>query len=97
MSHGDSGPYSAATGSSQPLTFIDSDFAGAENTQASEYNYELTFPNEMGTYQQNATQTQTQLTQNHIPHSQLDTQLSQIDTGLSQAQNNGAGDLGITK
>jgi hypothetical protein len=37
------GPYSAAC-NSQPLTFIESDFAGAENTQATEFNYELTFP-----------------------------------------------------
>ena len=38
-------PYSA-TCNSQPLTFIDNDFIGAENTQATDYNYELTFPNE---------------------------------------------------
>ena len=37
-------PYSA-TCNSQPLTFIDNDFEniGAENTQATEYNYDLTF------------------------------------------------------
>ena len=45
------GPYSA-TCSSQPLTFIESDFVGAENTQATEFNYELTFPNDQQTYQQ---------------------------------------------
>ena len=38
-------PYSA-TCNSQPLTFIDNDFGVADNTQATEYNYELTFPNE---------------------------------------------------
>lgn len=38
------GPYSA-TYNSQPLTFIDSDLIGAENTQATEFNYELTFSN----------------------------------------------------
>ena len=38
-------PYSA-TCNSQPLTFIDNDFVGAENTQATEFNYELTFANE---------------------------------------------------
>jgi regulator of nonsense transcripts 1 len=36
-------PYSAAF-SSQPLTFIDNDFVGAENTQATEFNYDLSFP-----------------------------------------------------
>jgi hypothetical protein len=35
-------PYSA-TCNSQPLTFIDNEFVGAENTQATDYNYELTF------------------------------------------------------
>ncbi len=35
-------PYSA-TCNSQPLTFIDNDFVGVENTQATEYNYDLTF------------------------------------------------------
>ena len=41
------GPYSA-TCSSQPLTFVESDFVGGvENTQASEFNYELTFPTDM--------------------------------------------------
>ena len=44
------GPYSA-TCNSQPLTFIESDFVGAENTQATEFNYELTFPNDTNTYQ----------------------------------------------
>ncbi len=44
------GPYSA-TCSSQPLTFVDSDFVGVENTQASEFNYELTFPADMSTFQ----------------------------------------------
>lgn len=53
------GPYSA-TCNSQPLTFIESDFVGAENTQATEFNYDLTFPNEG-----NAFQTQNQ-------HSQLE-------------------------
>jgi hypothetical protein len=38
-------PYSA-TCNSQPLTFIDSDFVDAGNTQATDFNYELTFPNE---------------------------------------------------
>lgn len=44
------GPYSA-TCNSQPLTFIESDFVGAENTQATEFNYDLTFPNEGNTFQ----------------------------------------------
>ena len=44
------GPYSA-TCSSQPLTFVESDFVGVENTQASEFNYELTFPVDMNTFQ----------------------------------------------
>ena len=35
-------PYSA-TFNSQPLTFIENDIVGAENTQATEYNYDLTF------------------------------------------------------
>lgn len=59
------GPYSA-TCNSQPLTFIDSDFVGAENTQATEFNYDLTFPNDH-TYQ---TQQQSQ---------QLSSQLDNID------------------
>lgn len=50
-------PYSA-TCNSQPLTFIDNDFVGAENTQASEYGYELTFPNENNFQQSNTQQTQ---------------------------------------
>lgn len=50
---------------SQELTFIDSDFVGAENTQASEFNYDLTFPND-----QNNFQTQTQ-------HSQMDHMIGQ--------------------
>ena len=44
------GPYST-TSNSQPLTFIESDFVGAENTQATEFNYELTFPNDNNTFQ----------------------------------------------
>ncbi len=36
-------PYSSTFGS-QPLTFIDNDFVGAENTQATEFNYDLSFP-----------------------------------------------------
>lgn len=36
-------PYTA-TCSSQPLTFIDNDFVGAENTQATDFNYDLTYP-----------------------------------------------------
>lgn len=43
------GPYSA-TCNSQPLTFIDSDFVGADNTQATEFNYELTFPNDLNNF-----------------------------------------------
>ena len=42
----------SATCNSQPLTFIESDFVGAENTQATEFNYELTFPNDHQNYQQ---------------------------------------------
>ena len=60
------GPYSA-TCNSQPLTFIDNDFVGAENTQATEFNYELTFPTEH-TYQ----------TQQHQSQ-QLNSQLDNID------------------
>lgn len=51
------GPY-AATCSSQPLTFVDSDFVGVENTQASEFNYELTFPADMNTFQSQQQQVQ---------------------------------------
>lgn len=35
-------PYSAATCNSQQLTFIDE--FGVDNTQVTEYNYELTYP-----------------------------------------------------
>ena len=66
MSNVDGG-YSA---NSQELTFIESDFVGAENTQASEFNYDLTFPND-----QNNFQTQTQ-------HSQLDHMMSQTGGGI---------------
>lgn len=44
------GAYSA-TCNSQPLTFIEADFVGAENTQATEFNYDLTFPNDGNTFQ----------------------------------------------
>ena len=54
-------PYSAATCNSQPLTFIDSDFVGVENTQATEFNYDLTFPNEQNHYQASQQQQQSQL------------------------------------
>lgn len=60
------GPYSA-TCNSQPLTFIESDFVGAENTQATEFNYDLTFPNDNNTFQ----------TQQHSQ--QLSSQLDNID------------------
>ena len=60
------GSYSA---NSQELTFIESDFVGAENTQATEFNYELTFPND-----QNNFQTQTQ-------HSQMDHMMTQSGAG----------------
>jgi hypothetical protein len=50
------GPYSA-TCNSQPLTFIDNDFVGAENTQATEFAYDLTFPNDH-TYQTQHQQSQ---------------------------------------
>ena len=40
-----------STTNSQPLTFIDSDFVGAENTQATEFNYELTFPSDSNNFQ----------------------------------------------
>lgn len=66
------GPYSA-TCNSQPLTFIESDFVGAENTQATEFNYELTFPNDLNNFQ---TQQQSQQLA-----SQLDnTSASQVTT-----------------
>ncbi len=60
------GSYSA-TCNSQPLTFIESDFVGAENTQATEFNYELTFPNDNNTFQ----------TQQHSQ--QLSSQMDNID------------------
>ncbi len=65
------GPYSA-TCNSQPLTFIEEgDYLGngADNTQASEFNYELTFPQD-ATYNGGTTQTQ---------HSQLDLNASQLE------------------
>lgn len=106
MNHGgDSSTGATSTGgtgvytNSQPLTFIDSDFVGAENTQATEYNYELTFPNEMsgatGAFHQGTFgATQSQMTQ------QLTQQLSQLDNvALSQTNNNnnGVNDLGNFK
>ena len=62
------GPYSA-TPNSQTLTFIDSDFVGAENTQASEFNYDLTFPSDANNFQ---TQTQQSQGVNNISSSQLE-------------------------
>ena len=44
------GPYSS-TNNSQPLTFIDNDFVEAENTQATEFSYDLTFSNENNAFQ----------------------------------------------
>ena len=54
---------------SQTLTFIDSDFVGAENTQASEFNYDLTFPSDANNFQ---TQTQQSQGVNNISSSQLE-------------------------
>ncbi len=54
------GSYSA-TCNSQPLTFIESDFVGAENTQATEFNYELTFPNDTFHTQQHSQQLNSQM------------------------------------
>ena len=60
------GPYSV-TCNSQPLTFIDNDFVGGgigvDNTQASEFNYELTFANE-----QQHTQAHSQYHHHHHHH-----------------------------
>ncbi len=70
------GPYSAAC-NSQPLTFIESDFVGAENTQATEYNYELTFPTD-NTYQ----------TQQQQQSQQLSSQLDNIDASQVIIQRN---------
>jgi hypothetical protein len=73
-------PYSAGTYNSQALTFIDNDFVGAENTQASEYNYELTFSNEPT----NMTASDVHF---HHPHSQQTQLQSQMDSiELSQVQ-----------
>jgi regulator of nonsense transcripts 1 len=71
-------PYSASC-NSQPLTFIDNDFVGAENTQLSEFNYELTFPNDMTSNYQ--TQTQTQL-------DNLDHMASQMGNGIDSSDLN---------
>lgn len=105
VTHTGSGMASGMYSSSQPLTFIDSDFVGAENTQATEYNYELTFPNEMagttGTYHQGSMATQSQMTQQMTqPMSQLDNPalLSQTANSninnMTNNNNNGMGELG---
>ena len=84
--------------SSQPLTFIDSDFVGADNTQATEYNYELTFPggNTMPTQTQRMSQLDapidlSQMNQTGARMSQLD---APIELSQQTTQNNGASDLG---
>lgn len=84
--------------SSQPLTFIDSDFVGADNTQATEYNYELTFPgNTMPTQTQRMSQLDAPIDLSQM--NQAGARMSQLDAPIELSQqttqnNNGASDLG---
>lgn len=79
------GPYSA-TNNSQPLTFIDSDFVGAENTQASEFNYDLTFPNDSNNFQTQTQQSQVITTvNNNTVSSQLDVAISSQITNPNES------------
>ncbi len=70
-------PYSA-TYNSQSLTFVDNDFLGVDNTQATDFNYELTFSND-------PTATQSNLTQN-----QFNQQSSMMEGNINNNNNNDA-------
>ena len=76
------GPYSA-TCNSQPLTFIDSDFVGAENTQATEFNYELTFPNDLNNFNSQQLASQLDNASQLTTTNGLDDQVNQVVKDLN--------------
>lgn len=76
------GTYSV-TCNSQPLTFIDNDFVGAENTQATEFNYELTFSNDLGTFHSQQPMASQMEHSSQMTSNGLDDQASQVVKDLN--------------